>query len=126
MGNKARRVNAHFGCAQIRCLPPKDEATVDKPVVKPVVTLAKTKFVRIALLLTDRDILKLGANRDALLHGTARRAGCTIDILPKKDGATEVQMVFAGTPLAVAKGKTWIKERLVVSNSQSSMLMRLC
>lgn len=123
MGNKNRRVNAHFGCAQIRCLLPKDAAPVDKPVNKPFVTLAKPKFVRIALLLTDRDIMKLGVNRDALIQGTARRAGCTIDILPKKEGATDVEMVFAGNPLVVAKGKTWIKERLVVSNSRSSMLM---
>lgn len=114
MGNKNRRDNVHFGCAQIRTLPPKQAI---KPTTTTKAILAKSKpvTVRIALLLTDRDILKLGPNRDALLQATARRAGCSIDILPKKDGATDVQMVFAGSPLAATKGKTWIKERLVVS-----------
>mgnify|MGYP003663124970 CR=1 FL=1 len=121
MGNKNRRDNIHFGCAQIRALPPKQ--AIKPTTTKTVGAKSKPVTVCIALLLTDRDILKLGANRDALLQGTARRAGCSIDILPKKDGTTEVGMVFAGSPIAVTKGKTWIKERLIVSHSPLWMPM---
>ncbi|PVH77753.1 hypothetical protein DL98DRAFT_534516 [Cadophora sp. DSE1049] len=100
----------------MRSLPPKQVAKTTT--VKPVVSKQKPKTICIALLLTDRDIQKLGKDSDALVEGTARRSGCMIHILPKQEGDTEREMLFAGSPVAVAKAKTWIKERLATKGSQ--------
>ncbi|KAH7386441.1 hypothetical protein BKA64DRAFT_711668 [Cadophora sp. MPI-SDFR-AT-0126] len=118
MGNPNRRPHIRFGCAVVPSMPP-DQAKETAP-VKPLVIISKPKTVRHALLLTDRDMEKLGKNSYALIEGIARRSGCKIDILPKKEGDTECEVLFTGSPVVVAKAKTWVKEHLIPRAHNSS------
>ncbi|KAK0111913.1 hypothetical protein ONS96_001180 [Cadophora gregata f. sp. sojae] len=107
MGNPNWRKNPPFD----RCLHlnQPDKTTVDNAANAKL----EPASVEITLLLTDRDMAKLGKNVGIIIKGTARRSGCKADILPKKEGSNEQQIVFTGSQLGVTKAKNWIKERLV-------------
>lgn len=87
------------------------KALITAPVIN------KTKTTRVALTVTDEDVEKLAGNDFAIVKGIQKRSGCIIVVLPKKTDAVESdrEIHFSGSELAVAKGKAWIKERLIVS-----------
>ncbi|KAH7319376.1 hypothetical protein BKA65DRAFT_556798 [Rhexocercosporidium sp. MPI-PUGE-AT-0058] len=78
--------------------------------------VATEKKLRIALELEQADIQKLENNNGAFIKGAARRSGCKIDIIPQKEGVEKREIHLAGSDIAVAKAKAWVKERLTASS----------